>query len=142
MELTLLMCNFLVILFFTAEFNMSKITIAGVIAIIAACNAVIPDSKIPIPNAVSFYQDVGRSGNQIHLKNLTLNKCYATSDLGYLLNDKISQIDTYGNCFVLYSLDLCLAVNTLRVDNQNSCKENLTKCSFNDKLSSFKMVRC
>lgn len=120
---------------------MSNITIVGILAIITVCNAVIPLPPAKIPNAISFYKDVNRQGTQVYLTQLQMGKCYTSADLGRTLNDNISQVDTFGNCLLLFKKDYCFGT-PIRIGDRTNCAANLTGCGFNDKLSSFKMVPC
>lgn len=97
------------------------------------------NSAVPLPYA-AIYEHINRGGDVIFIDNVEPNKCYNSAQIG-MLNNTASQIDNFGNCFMLYDEDNCQGTGQ-RVDNSTKdCLEFLGKCptDMNDKLSSFRL---
>lgn len=97
-----------------------------------------------IPHSIALYHDVERQGDTLFLNNLVQDKCYGISDFGRILNDQISQVDTFGNCAIVYKDVGCDDKKSpfLHISKAGCSSGDLVKCKFNDRLSAFRLTKC
>lgn len=84
-------------------------------------------------SVVTYFQNAGFSGDQYTL-DMDPGTCYNLS----FFNDRISSINTHGNCVTIYIESDCHGAS-FNVKPGSDCHSNLGQCGMNDKVSSLKL---
>lgn len=82
---------------------------------------------------VTYFQNAGFGGDQNTL-DMTRGTCYNLS----FFNDRMSSINTHGNCVTIYIESNCHGAS-FNIKPGTDCHSNLGQCGMNDKVSSLQL---
>lgn len=84
-------------------------------------------------NVVTFWSDSDFHGDEFHIE-MQHGQCYK---LG-ISNDRMSSMDTHGQCVDLYTRDDCNG-GMFRLEPGSECHRNFGNCDMNDRISSVRL---
>lgn len=84
-------------------------------------------------SVVTYFQNAGFKGDQFTLE-MDKGTCYKLS----FFNDRISSINTHGNCVDVF-IDAGCKGATFRIGPGTTCHNNLGDCGLNDSVSSLRL---
>lgn len=84
-------------------------------------------------SVVTYFQNAGFSGDQFTLE-MDRGTCY---NLGFF-NDRISSMNTHGNCVTVYIESNCHGAS-FNIKPGSECHRNFGDCGMNDKVSSLQL---
>lgn len=113
-------------------YTMNTITAALCLVVVALA---LP--TIVVGNVITFWSDVDFRGDEFHIE-MDHGHCYK---LG-ISNDRMSSMDTNGQCVDLYTRDDCNG-GMFRLEPGSACHRNFGNCDMNDRISSVRLCsRC